>query len=63
MAQDKMELWRETNVELTALYHDEVTFSSWRYLWERFGPHPDCPTRQFVPRIVAAWYVRDLYAV
>ncbi len=63
MTQDKMECWRETNNELAALHQDEVTFGSWRYLWERFGPSLDNPRRAFQPRMVAAWYVRDLHAV
>lgn len=53
---DKMEAWRQVNNELRALYHDEVAFGSWRYLYERFGPG-------MTPRVVARWYVNDLAAM
>lgn len=53
---DKIAAWRQVNCELRALYHDEVTFGTWQYLWERFGP-------RMTPRVVARWYVNDLAAM
>lgn len=54
----KMEAWRQVNIELRALYEEDITFGTWQFLWERWFQG----NRSAEPRTVARWYVADLHA-
>lgn len=60
MLDHKMEMWRQTNNELRALYQDELTFGDWRYVWDRFARFTPHGTYSFSPRVAARWYAGDL---
>lgn len=55
-----LQLMHQTNIELTALYENTLNYQQWIHVWQRFRPRLAHHT--FNPRIVARWYVANLYA-